>query len=126
MLRLRSGLLEFFPAAVEAFGDLAAADALSLPGRAPDPARAAKLTRVQVTAALRAARRHHAAARADVLLTVLRAPRLRQPPVTEGAYAAVVAGQVRIITALNEQIAGLQEALARDYRGRRAHRSAGL
>jgi transposase len=126
VLRLRSGLLEFFPAAVEAFGDLAAADALSLPGRAPDPARAAKLTRVQVTAALRAARRHHAAARADVLLTVLRAPRLRQPPVTEGAYAAVVAGQVRIITALNEQIAGLQEALARDYRGRRAHRSAGL
>jgi transposase len=112
VLRLRSVLLEFFPAAVEAFGDLAAADALSLLGRAPDPARAAKLTRAQITAALRAARRHHAEARADAMLTVLRAPGLRQPPVTEGAYAAVVAGQVRIITALNEQIAGLQEAMA--------------
>ena len=112
MLRLRSVLREFFPAAVEAFDDLAAADALSLLGRAPDPARAAKLTRAQITAALRAARRHHAEARADAMLTVLRAPGLRQPPVTEGAYAAVVAGQVRIITALNEQIAGLQEVMA--------------
>src|SRR5450759_1184556 len=45
VLRLRSVLREFFPAAVEAFDDLAAADALSLLGRAPDPARAAKLTR---------------------------------------------------------------------------------
>ena len=112
VLRLRSVLREFFPAAVEAFDDLAAADALSLLGRAPDPARAAKLTRAQITAALRAARRHHAEARADAMLTVLRAPGLRQPPVTEGAYAAVVAGQVRIITALNEQIAGLQEVMA--------------
>ena len=112
VLRLRSALLEFFPAAVEAFGDLAAADALSLLGRAPDPPRAAKLTRAQITAALRAARRHHAEARADVLLTVLRAPGLRQPPVTEGAYAVVVAGQVRIITALNEQIEGLQQVMA--------------
>jgi transposase len=115
VLRLRSVLLEFFPAAVEAFADLAAADALSLLGRAPDPARAAMLTRGQLTAALRAARRHHADARADVLLTVLRAPGLRQPPVTEAAYAAVVSGQVRIITALNEQIAGLREVMAAHF-----------
>ena len=115
MLRLRSVLLEVFPAAVKAFDDLAAGDALSLLGRAPDPARAAKLTRTQVTAALRGARRHHADARADALLAILRAPGLRQPAVTEGAYAAVVAGQVRIITALNEQIAGLQEVMAEHF-----------
>jgi transposase len=112
VLRLRSVLLEFFPAAVAAFDDLAAADALALLGRAPDPARAAKLTRTQITAALRAARRHHVDARADALLAALRVPGLRQPAITEGAYAAVVAGQVRIITALNEQIAGLQEVMA--------------
>jgi transposase len=112
VLRLRSVLLEFFPAAVAAFGDLAAADALALLGRAPDPARAAKLTRAQITAALRAARRHHADARADALLAALRVPGLRQPAITESAYAAVVAGQVRIITALNEQIAGLQKVMA--------------
>jgi transposase len=115
VLRLRSTLLEFFPAAVEAFDDLAAADALTLLRRAPDPARAARLTRVQITAALRAARRHHADARADALLALLRAPGLRQPPVTEGAYAAVVTGQVRILTALNEQIAELQQVMAEHF-----------
>jgi transposase len=115
VLRLRSVLLEFFPAAVEAFDDLAAPDALALLGRAPDPARAARLTRAQVTAALRASRRHHAEARASALLAVLRAPGLRQPPVTEAAYAAVVTGQVRILTALNEQVAGLQEVMAEHF-----------
>ena len=108
-LRLRSALLDYFPAAVEAFEDLAAADTLILLGRAPSPARAAKLTRSQVVSALRAARRHHAEVKADALLAVLRTPGLRQPPTTEAAYAAVVVGQVGVITALNAQIAQLQE-----------------
>ena len=72
VLRLRSTLREYFPAAVEAFEDLAAPDALALLARAPDPARAAKLTRGQLVAALRAARRHHVETRADTLLAVLR------------------------------------------------------
>jgi hypothetical protein len=97
-----------FPPRSGAFDDLAAPDALALLGRAPDPPRAARLTRAQITAALRAAHRHHADARA----AALRAPGLRQPPVTEAAYAAVVTGQVRILTALNEQIAGLLEVMA--------------
>jgi transposase len=37
--RLRHQLLEYFPAALEAYGDLAAPDALELLGKAPDPAR---------------------------------------------------------------------------------------
>ena len=99
VLRLRSTLLEYFPAAVAAFDDLTAKDALVLLGRAPSPARVGKLTRSQVVSALRAARRHHVEAKADVLLAVLRAPGLRQSTTTEAAYAAVVAGQVGIITA---------------------------
>ncbi|MEJ7703169.1 MAG: hypothetical protein WKF47_05730 [Geodermatophilaceae bacterium] len=90
-------------------------DALALLARAPDPARAAKLTRGQLVAALRAARRHHVEAKADALLAVLRAPALRQPATLQGAYAAVVVGQVGIITALNEQIAGLQEVMAEHF-----------
>jgi len=35
------------------------------------------------------------------MLAVLRAPALRQPATLQGAYAAVVSGQVRIIAALN-------------------------
>ena len=55
--RLRHQLREYFPAALEAFDDLDAADALELLGKAPDPARAARLTRAQVSAALKRARR---------------------------------------------------------------------
>ena len=115
VLRLRSALLEFFPAAVEAFEDLAAEDSLRLLARAPDPARAAKLTRAQLVAALRGARRHHVEAKADALLTVLRAPGLRQSSTLEGAYAAIVVGQVGIITALNEQITRLQAVVAEHF-----------
>lgn len=116
VLRLRSALLEYFPAAAAAFDDLAANDALWLLARAPDPTRAAKLTRSQLVAALRAARRHHVEAKADVLLTVLRAPGLRQPPTLEGAYASVVTGYVGVITALNAQIAQLQEVVGQHFR----------
>jgi transposase len=115
VLRLRSTLREYFPAAIEAFEDLAAKDSLLLLARAPSPARVAKLTRSQVVSALRAARRHHPEAKADALLTVLRAPGLRQPSTTEAAYAAVVIGQVGMITALNEQIRQLQEVVAEHF-----------
>jgi transposase len=46
--RLRHQLREYFPAALEAFDDLDAPDTLELLGKAPEPARAAKLTRAQV------------------------------------------------------------------------------
>jgi transposase len=115
VLRLRSTLLEYFPAAVQAFEDLSAPDALALLGRAADPDRAAKLTRGQLVAALRAARRHHLEAKADALLMLLRAPALRQPATIQGAYAAVVAGQVGIITALNEQITGLAQVVGEHF-----------
>ncbi len=115
VLRMRSTLLEYFPAAVQAFEDLAAPDALSVLGRAPDPDRAAKLTHGQLVAALRSARRHHVEAKADTLQAVLRAPALRQPATLQGAYAAVVLGQVRVLAALNEQIAGLHEVMAEHF-----------
>ena len=51
-LRLRSALREFFPAALEAFPDLMAPEALELLERAPDPARATRLSRSKITAAL--------------------------------------------------------------------------
>jgi hypothetical protein len=51
VLQLRAQLREYFPAALAAFEDLDAPDALELLGKAPDPARAARLTRAQVSAA---------------------------------------------------------------------------
>jgi hypothetical protein len=70
--RLRHPLRECFPAALEAFEDLAAPRALELPGTAPDPARAARLTRAQVSAALKRARRRDIVDKADAILAALR------------------------------------------------------
>ena len=59
LLRMRSALREYFPAALEAYAGLTLTgpDALELLGKAPDPASAARLTVTQITAALRRARR---------------------------------------------------------------------
>ena len=51
VLRLRGVLREFFPAALEAFADLDAADTLELLAFAPDPDRAARMSRAKITAA---------------------------------------------------------------------------
>ena len=47
VLRLRAALREFFPAALQAFADLDAPDALELLGHAPDPDRAAAAVTVE-------------------------------------------------------------------------------
>jgi hypothetical protein len=57
--RLRHALRDYFPAALEAFEDPGAPDALELLARAPDPASAAGLTTAQISAAFKRARRHH-------------------------------------------------------------------
>ena len=67
--RLRHQLLDYFPAALEAFDDLDAPDTLELLARAPEPARAAKLTRAQVSAVLKRAGRRKITERATVILT---------------------------------------------------------
>lgn len=108
VLRLRSTLREYFPAALEAFEDLGAADALALLERAPDPETAAQLSRSQITAALRRARRHHVEVKAEKIQTVLRAEGLRQPDVLAAAYAATVRSMVAVIGVLNTQITTLQ------------------
>lgn len=115
VLRLRSALLQYFPAAVVAFPDLAAKDSLILLGRAPSPQRAAKLTRSQIVAALTAAGRHHVQAKADLLRSALQSPGLRQPETVDNALAAIVASQVAVITAVNEQIKRLEEVMTENF-----------
>jgi Transposase len=57
VLRLRSALREYFPAALNAFEDLDAPDALALLAVAPDPDRAARLSTARISTALRKANR---------------------------------------------------------------------
>jgi len=106
--RLRHQLREYFPAALEAFEDLDAPDALELLARAPDPARAARLTRAQVSAALKRARRRGIAGKADAILAALRGEQLGQPAALTAAYAAAARSLIAVITTLNEQVKSLQ------------------
>jgi hypothetical protein len=112
VLRLRSMLREYFPAALGAFegviGDLAAADVLELLERAPDPDLAAHLSRAQIAAALKRARRRDIDTKTTTIQSVLRAQALRQPAVLATAYAAGVRSLVAVIGVLNTQIAVLQ------------------
>ena len=106
--RLRHQLREYFPAALEAFDDLDAPDTLELLGKAPDPARAARLTRAQVSAALKRARRRNIPDKATAILAALRSPQLGQPAAVTAAYAATVRSLIAVITILNEQVKALQ------------------
>ena len=106
--RLRHQLLGYYPAALEAFDDLDAPDTLELLGKAPDPARAAKLTRAQVSAALKRARRRNITDKATAILAALRSPQLGQPAAVTAAYAATVRSLIAVITVLNEQVKALQ------------------
>lgn len=107
-LRLRRSLLEFFPAAVAAYDDLAAADTLALLDAGPDPASAAALTGEQIAAALSAARRRNIGSRTAKIQAALATEQLAQPGMVAGAYAATVRAQVAILTVLNTQVEAMQ------------------
>ena len=105
----RHQLREYFPAALEAFDELAAPDALELLGKAPDPARAAKLTRAQVSAALKRARRHHIADKTSAILAALRGEQLAQAAAITTAYAVTVRSLAAVIVSVSEQVKILEE-----------------
>jgi transposase len=107
--RLRYQLREYFPGALAAFGeDLDAPDALELLARAPDPGRAAKLTRAQVSAALKRARRRDIPAKATAIMAALRSDQLGQPLAITAAYAVTARSLIAVITTRNEQVKTLE------------------
>jgi hypothetical protein len=106
--RLRHQLREYFPAALEAFEDLDAPDTLELLAKAPDPERARRLTRAQVSAALKRARRRGIAVKTDAILAALRGEQLAQPPALTAACAATARSLIAVITTVNEQVKVLQ------------------
>jgi hypothetical protein len=113
--RLRGSLREFFPAALQAFPDLNSPEALELLERAPDPARAARLSRSKITAALTRARRRDPDAKAEAIQAALRAPALHLAPEIEAAYAVIVRTQVQLIAELDRRIPELQAVVAEGF-----------
>ena len=103
LLRLRSTLRDYFPAALQAFdgphglhGGLGSTDVLELLAAAPDPATAARLSQSRIEKALTRGRRRDPHARARQILAVLRAPALGQPEILAQAYAATVVSMVAV------------------------------
>jgi transposase len=88
--RLRHALLDYFPAALGAFEDLGAADTLELLGKAPTPAKAARLTIAQISGALTRARCKNVAGKAAMVQAALRAEHLGQLAVVGWASRVVV------------------------------------
>jgi transposase len=109
VLRLRDALRAFFPAGLAAFADLSAPEALELLRKAPEPAAAARLTRAQVSAALKRARRRDIDTKVEAIMAALRSEQLAQPPVVAAAYAATVQSLAVLIGTFNTQIAALEE-----------------
>ena len=119
LLRMRSALREYFPAALEAYAGLGLTgpDAPELLGKAPDPAPAARLTVTQITAALkRAGRRGDLAQRARDIQAALRAPHLSLPAVITEAHAASVQAAAAVIAALNEQCKVMEAKVSELFR----------
>ncbi|MET8054861.1 IS110 family transposase [Streptosporangium sp. NPDC005286] len=107
--RLRHTLRDYFPAALTAFEDLDAPDALELLTKAPDPASAAKLTIGQIRVVLKRARRHNMADKAAQIQAALRARHLGQPPAVTAAYAASIRALAAVLLTLNAQITAMRK-----------------
>lgn len=115
LLRLRSALREYFPAALQACEDLDAPDCLELLAVAPDPDVAARLSKARIVVALRRAKRRKIDQRVEDLQAFLRAPALRQSTAVQNAFAAIVIAEVRVITARVAQIDALGVVVAERF-----------
>jgi transposase len=105
--RLRHQLREYFPAALEAFADLDAPEALELLAKAPEPQLAARLTKAQLSAALKRAGRRDIPGRARHIRAALASAHLGQPEVITHAYAATVRSLIAMIKTADEQASTL-------------------
>jgi transposase len=95
---LRSALREYYPAALEAFEDLADRDALAILGRAPTPAEARRLSVSKIRSALKAAgRQRNLDTRAVQIQQMLRSDQLAAPAAVTAAFGASTRASVGII-----------------------------
>jgi hypothetical protein len=110
--QLRSTLREFYPAALEAFDDLASGDALAVLAIAPTPSLGRRLSRSQIASALRrGGRQRRVDDRASEIQTVLRAEQLEAPSLVADAMGASVGASVAVIGELVTQIRSLEREL---------------
>ena len=113
---LRSTLREFYPAALEAFDDLASREALAVLAKAPTPEQGRALRVTQIEAALRAAgRQRNLRPTAKAISAALRTEQLTAQPMVARAFGATVSAHVAVTAELVRQTAALEADLAASF-----------
>ena len=112
VLRLRSALREFYPAALRLSRSWMPPKRWSCWRKAPDPDTAARLSRRTIAAAYARANRATRPHAPTTLWRILRADELRQPGPIQASFAAITVSEVAIIAALNQQIEALGKVVA--------------
>ncbi|WP_084509517.1 IS110 family transposase [Nocardia pseudovaccinii] len=113
---LRSALREYYPAALDAFDDLACRDALAVLGRAPSPAEGTRLSMSAIQATLkRAGRQRNIEQRAQQIQAALRTGHLIATDAVTTAFATTTRAAVGIIAEINTQISELEAGLATHF-----------
>ncbi|MDW3212753.1 MAG: IS110 family transposase [Ilumatobacteraceae bacterium] len=111
--QLRSTLREFYPAALEAFDELAGRDALAVLTIAPTPMTGKLLSRSKIAAALRrGGRQRRIDERSVEIQTALRTEQLEAPALVTDAMGASVAALVAVIVEMQIQVDRLEAELA--------------
>lgn len=82
---------------------------MELLAKAPVPVSAARLTRAQISGALRRARRNHVGVKTERVRAALRTEQLTQPAELSAAFAVVTCSLTELIVGLNTQIAALHK-----------------
>jgi len=118
---LRANLLEYYPAALQAFPNLGDRDrdrdALAVLGRAPTPDQGARLSLSKIAAALKAGGRQRGIdERAREIQTLLRSQHLTAPAAVTAAYGATTSATVNIVVELTNQISAVESELAEHFR----------
>jgi transposase len=121
--QLRSTLREFYPAALEAFDDLASGDALAVLAAAPTPEQGRRLSRSKIAAALRRGGRQRNIDRRTVeIQTALRSEHLEASPLVAEAMGNVVSSLAAVIATMRTQISQLEQQLSEYFETQTARR----
>jgi len=114
---LRATLREFYPAALEAFGnELAHPDAVGVLGRAPTPEKGRGLALSTLTTTLRrGGRRRNVEIRAKAIQEALRSPQLDPPAAVADAFGASVTASIGVIAEMTRQLTNLEAELGRSF-----------
>jgi transposase len=114
--QLSSLLREFYPAALEAFDELARADALAVLAIAPTPELGRSLSQAKIAAALRrGGRERQVEEQAASVQAALRSKQLAAPPLVAGAMAEVVRSLVAVMTAMTAEVGRLEGVMASNF-----------